>query len=143
MWQHQKTTRVPQASCWGGDFNSINSAEFIPLKKPHVCKLVLKFNEWLIVFADGLVAHPRVSLSTSPNLETHVAYLQTIQSVEFVYGCMAQSAHSGENYFYTILLKPNNLLEILKLKKDAAEYNRSKVSIIINYYCYYDIDMNT
>lgn len=122
MWQPQKTTRVPQASSWGGDFNSINSAEFIPFKTSHVRRLVLKFNEWLIVFfADGLVAHPRVSLSTSPNLETHVAYLQTIQSVGFVYGCMAQSARSGENYFYTILLKPNNLLEILKLKKDAAE----------------------
>lgn len=32
-----------------------------------------------------------------------------------------KAPRSGENYFYTILLKPNNLLEILKLKKDAAE----------------------
>lgn len=84
---------------------------------------VLKYNEWLIVFADGLITHPQVSISPSPNLETNVAYLRTVQSIEFVYVCVyiAHDTCPGENYFCKILLKPNNLLKTLKLKKDAAE----------------------
>lgn len=46
---------------------------------------VLKYNEWSMVFTDGLIVHPRVSVPTSWNLETNIAGLQTVKSNEFVY----------------------------------------------------------
>lgn len=56
------------------------------------------------------LAHPLVSISVSPDLETNAACLQTIQSIELVDVGLAHDTCSGENYFYKISLKPNNLL---------------------------------